>query len=325
MSEGTLWVITVVAFVLGGFYSGSETALIAANRIRLRHLAGAGDRRARRVLALVAHPEYFLSAVLVGTNLAVVGCTTTLTVLATRHYGDAGPTIATVALVPLFLVFNEIIPKALFLLYATRAALVSVDLLRVLTTLLYPLVKLFTVTTDTLGRLLPPPSTEGTRMGTDELLFHIEESREAGLIPPDTKVLVDRAIALQALRARDVMRPLAEVTMLDRASGPATWGETFARSGFSRLPVFERTRENVVGMLSAHRYVTARGREDVRDPLLPPYLVSLDEPVVNVFQEMSGRGGHMAMIQDERGVIVGMTTLEDILERFVGAIVDEFN
>ncbi|MDH3197008.1 MAG: hemolysin family protein [Candidatus Krumholzibacteria bacterium] len=325
MSESALWIITVVAFVLGAFYSGSETALIAANQIRLRHLAAGGERRAERVLALVAHPEYFLSAVLVGTNLAVIGGTTALTVIATRHYGDAGATIATVVLVPLFLVFNEIIPKALFLLYATRAAVLTVDILRGLTALLYPIVKLFTVATDTLSRLLPARAEAGTRMGTDELLFHIEESREAGLIPRDTKVLVDRAIALQELRACDVMRPLSEVAMLDRAGSAASWAEAFARSGFSRLPVYEGARENVVGMLSAHRYVTARGREDTRDRLLPPYLVSLDEPVVNVFQEMSARGRHMAMIRDERGVIVGMTTLEDILERFVGAIVDEFN
>jgi len=113
--------------------------------------------------------------------------------------------------------------------------------------------------------------------------------------------------------------------MLDRSAGPAAWADAFARSGFSRLPVYEGARANVVGMLSAHRYVTEAGRGDLRNRLLPPYLVSLDEPVVNMFQEMSARGGHMAMIRDSRDVIVGMTTLEDILERFVGAIVDEFN
>lgn len=326
MSEGLLWLITGAAFLLGMFYSGSETALIAADRIRLRHLAGRGDRRARDVLGLVESPGYFLSAVLVGTNLAVIGCTTAFTAIATRHYGDSGPAIATLILVPGVLLFNEIIPKGLFLSYANRSALLAIGPLRALTRLFHPVVWLFSRAADGLTRMLPAHS-GGRRidMTMEELFFHIGDSYEAGLIAPETTALVDRAMALKKLCARDVMVPLDDVVMLDGDARAETYGEVFAREGFSRLPVFSALRDHVVGVMSVHEYLTAPDREALRDGLSAPYSVGLDTPIVDVLLRMREQGRHMAMIHDPEGVVVGMVTMEDILEPFVGAIADEFH
>lgn len=326
MSDGWLWFITVAAFVLGMFYSGSETALIAADRIRLRHLAAHGDRRARDVLSLVESPGYFLSAVLVGTNLAVIGCTTAFTAIATRRFGDSGPLIATLILVPGFLLFNEIIPKGLFLSYANRSALLSIGPLRALTRILHPVVWLFSRAADGLTRMLPAHA-EGRRidMTMEELFFHIGDSHEAGLIAPETTALVDRAMALKKLCARDVMVPLDDVVMLDGDARAATYGEVFAREGFSRLPVYRGRHDNVVGVMSVHEYLTSPDSEALRDGLAAPYRIALETPIVDVLLRMREQGRHMAMIHDTRGAIVGMTTMEDILEPFVGAIADEFH
>lgn len=326
MSDLTLWIIAVTAFVLGMFYSGSETAFIAADRIRLRHLAGKGNRRARHALALVEKPGYFLSAVLVGTNLAVIGCTTTFTAIATRHFGESGPLVATAILVPFFLLFNEIIPKGLFLSYANRAALLSIGPLRALTRILHPIVITFSAAADALTRALPASKdAQQPGMSMEELLFHIGDSREAGLLPAETTKLVDRAIELKALRARDVMTPLADTVMVDADAPVGSYAEVFAREGFSRLPVYRGERNDVVGVVSVHEYVTASDREALRAGLQAPYMIGLDTPIVDVLLRMRERGRHMAMIHDEGGVVVGMTTLEDILERFVGAITDEFH
>lgn len=326
MSDGSLIMIAVVAFVLGAFYSGSETAFIAADRIRLRHLAGRGNRRAQRVLALVDEPEFFLSAVLVGTNLAVIGCTTVFTALVTRRYGESGDTIATLVLVPMFLVFNEIIPKGLFLYYANRAALLSVDVLRVLTTLFYPVVKLFSLFADLMTRALPERDNAGRlNVSMEEMLFHIGDSQEAGLIAPETSLLVERAVELKGLTARDVMTPLDRIVMLDADQPADSYGVVFAREGFSRCPVYRGERTNVLGVMSVHEYMSAGDPARLRDNLIPPYAISVDTPIVDVLFEMRERGRHMAMVTDAAGVVVGMTTLEDILERFVGAIADEFH
>jgi putative hemolysin len=326
VSDGVLWLIAACAFVLGMFYSGSETAFIAADRIRLRHLAGKGDRRAQHALALVERPGYFLSAVLVGTNLAVIGCTTTVTAICTRHFGENGPLIATVALVPGFLLFNEIIPKGLFLSYANRAALLAVGPLRVLTRILHPVVWTFSTAADAFTRALPAGrESQSVNMTMEELLFHIGDSHSAGLIASETSTLVERAVELKGLRARDVMVPLDRVVMLDADAPIESYGEAFQREGFSRLPVYRGERSNVIGVMSVHEYVTSPDREALRSSLTPPYQVGLDTPTVNVLLRMREQGRHMAMIHDSSGVIVGMTTMEEILERFVGAIADEFH
>jgi len=326
VSESILWGITCVAFVLGAFYSGSETAFIAVNRVRMRHLAARGDRRAQRVLEMLEDPEHFLSAVLVGTNVAIIGCTSVFTAIATRHFGDNGTTIATLILVPVVLVFNEILPKGVFLYWANRAALLSVNPLWALTTILSPVVKVFSLVTAAMTRALPAGK-HGRRinMTMEELLFHIGDSREAGLIAPETTTLVDRAMDLKGLTAKDVMVPLDDVVMVDADAPIEDYAEVFARERFSRFPLYRGERSNVVGVMSIHEYITAPDREALRDRLTPPYRVSLDAPIVDVLFRMREQGRHMAMIHDEGGVVVGMATMEDILERFVGAIADEFH
>jgi len=326
MSDLWLWIIAATAFVLGAFYSGSETAFIAADRVRLRHLANRGNRRARRVLALIDDPEHLLSAVLVGTNLAVIGCTATSTAIAARHFGDSGATVATLVLVPSFLLFNEVIPKGLFLYYSTRAALASVDILRVLTWLLFPIVKAFSSLTDLLTSTFPTRDDAGaSRMSMEELLFHIGDSREAGLISPETTALVRRAMDFKRIVVADVVTPLENVVMVDGEAPAESYGEGFSREGFSRFPVYRGARANVVGVMSVHEYMTSPDPSSLRDQLAKPYVVSLTTPITDVLLRMREQGRHMAIVEDESGRTVGMTTLEDILERFVGAITDEFH
>jgi CBS domain containing-hemolysin-like protein len=326
MGESVLWMVSVVAFVFGAFYSGSETAFIAANRVRMRHLAARGNRRAQHVLDMLSDPERFLSAVLVGTNFAVIGCTTAFTAISTRRYGDDGATIATLILVPFFLIFNEIIPKGLFLYYSNRAALLSVEPLRAFTVVLGPVVAAFSWATATLTRVLPSGGrVPRVNMTMEELLFHIGDSSEAGLLAPETTALVDRAIALKNLCARDVMVPIEETVMVDADAPVDSYADVFAREGFSRFPVHRGERRNVTGVMSVHEYMTTADRETLRERLAPPYRISLDTPIVDVLFRMREQGRHMAMIHDADGVIVGMATMEDILERFVGAIADEFH
>ena len=326
MSESLLWAITIVTFALGAFYSGSETALIACDRIRIRHLAGKGNKRARLVLNLLDDPEYFLSAVLVGTNLAVIGCTATFTAICFRHFGARGNEVATLILVPVFLVFNEIIPKSLFLYYANRAALGTVYFLRALSAVFYPVIKLFSMSADLLTRLLPGESSGyKLRLTMEEFLIHFGDSGEAGLIAPETTVLAGRALELKDLKASDVVVPLDRVVMVDGNSSLEDYTRVFREAGYSRLPVYRGSRENVVGILSVHELMRSNSAEKIRERLHKPYTMSLNTPIVEVLFRMKNKGRHMGMVTDETGVIVGMTTLEDILEKFVGAIADEFN
>lgn len=326
MSDAGLILVALLAFAVGVFASGCETAFFAADRIRLRHLAAGGNRRARRALDLSADPERFLSTLLVGYNLAEVGCTVVCTALAARWFGDSATSIVTVVLVPVWLFFNQIIPKGLFLYYATQAAVSFADGVRLLSSLMYPVVRPLAWLTDVLTRSLPHGSTSRRlNMTMEELLFHIGDSRSAGLIAPETTTLIDRAIELKALSMRDVMTPLDSVVMLDFDAPVDSYAAVIAREGFSRYPVYRGARTNVVGTLSVHEYVTAPDRETLHDNLREPYFVPDSARISDVLGQMREGGRHMAMIRDAAGVTVGMTTLDDVLRRLVGVIVDEFD
>jgi putative hemolysin len=145
VSDLYLGIISFFCFTLGAFFAGSETALIAANRIRLSYLSEKGNKRARMVLDFAEQPHHFMSCVLVGTNLAIIGCTTTFTAITTKHFGNSGSTLAIAVLVPLFLIFNEIVPKSIFLYYPSRAAMLSVLPLKAFSLLLYPVIRLFSL------------------------------------------------------------------------------------------------------------------------------------------------------------------------------------
>jgi CBS domain containing-hemolysin-like protein len=326
VNELALISISVLSFMLGAFFSGCETAFIASDPIRLKHLAARGNSGARLVLGYLEDSKYFLSSVLVGTNLAVVGCTTTATAVATRHFGDAGATVATAVLVPLFLVFNEMLPKGIFLYYATTAAVLCAFPLKVFSFILSPVIKSFAALSDFFLRFTGM-ELKGKQLGLtmEELLFHLEDSEEAGLISEETVDMVEGAVKLGELKASEVMIPLARVAMVRKGLGREEYEEAFRRTGFTRLPVYEKERHNVIGVLSIHGLLEAAASRGEGMELEEPYVVPRDAPVEAILVKMKDQGRHMAFVTDERGRIAGMLTLEDILETIVGAIADEFH
>jgi putative hemolysin len=325
MSDLTLWTIAIVSFVLGAFFSGSETAFIVASRIRLRHLAHNGSRRAQMVLNLLDDPKLLMSSVLIGTNLAVIGCTATFTAIMMRHFGESGASIATVILVPLVLVFNEMLPKALFLYYGSRAAINSIVPLRFFTAVLYPVVKVFSSLTEWLMRLLRLNRKERELLVTlEELLYHLEDSREAGLISDETVGLAERAVELRQVSAGQMMIPRDHIVMVADRLTLDEYGEIFSRTDFTRLPVYRGKKDTVVGILSIHNLIRAGDPRDGRLEYETPYFVEKDTSIVQMLYYMKNRGCQMALVKEgER--IIGMLTLENILERLVGSIADEFH
>lgn len=326
MSVVTLGILSLAAFLLAAFFSAAETAIIAADRVRMRHLAARRDKRAADVLGYHADPSHFVTLVQIGQNLGVTGCTTTFTAILVTYFGDKGAGLATAILVPALLIFEEIIPKGLFLYYADRAALFSVYPLRFFGVLLYPVVKSFSLVSTGLMKLLPAKTDDArVQMTAEELLFHLKDSREAGLIPKDTLTLASRAFEFLGLTAKDVMIPVENVVMAASGLDIDEYERIFFETRFTRLPVYRRSRDDFAGVLSVRSLLEARGPQGGRPLLEEPYEVGIDTPVSEILVHMRNQGGHMAMVRSEDGAIVGMTTLEDVLERLVGAISDEFH
>ncbi|HET6350186.1 MAG TPA: CNNM domain-containing protein [Candidatus Krumholzibacteria bacterium] len=326
MNDAALVLSAAVLFVLGVLTSGCETAFFAADRLRLRHLASLGRRRARRALNLAADPERVLTTLLATYTLAEVGCSAVCTALATRWFGESATTVVTLTLVPVWLVFNQIIPKVIFLSYATTAAVFFADSIRVASLVMMPLVRPTARVTEALTDALPAGDTpRPLNVSMEELLLHIGDSRSAGLLAPETTAFIDRAIELKSLSVRDVMTPIAAVTMLDADADVDSYVDVISREGFSRYPVYRDARTNVIGILTVHEFVTAHNREALRENLREPYFVAEDARISDIMDHMRDVGRHMAMVRDTTGQLVGMTTLDDVLKRLVGVIVDEFD
>lgn len=326
MSDFALILAALLMFVLGVIASGCETAFFAADRLRLRHLAATGSKRARRALDMTSDPERVLATLLAVYNVAEVGCSAVCTALAVRWFGESATTVVTIALVPVWLVFNQIIPKALFLSYATSATVMFSGAIRVSSSLLMPLVRPAARITEALTRAVPAQQPSGQiNVTLEELLIHIGDSRSAGLIAPETTALIDRAIELKSLSVRDVMVPLASVMMLDADASVDHYAAVIAREKFSRYPVYRGARTQVVGILSVHEYVTAPSRGTVLENLREPYFVAENARISDIMVHMREQGRHMVMVRDAAGHLIGMTTLDDVLKRLVGVIVDEFD
>lgn len=327
MSVEVMGAISVVGFVLAAFFAGSETAVIASDRVRMRHHARKGDRRARLVLNYINQPEYFLSIVLVGTNLGVIGCTSMFTAILIRYFGDSGATIATAILVPTLLIFEEIIPKGVFLYYADRASMLSIYPLKFFAVVLYPIIKSFSELTNFITRLFGIEKMDRkVRMTMEELLFHLRDSRDAGLISRDTMSMASRAFQLLDFSAKDIMLPLSKVVMVEAGRDAEYYRDVFLRERFSRMPVYAGSRQQIAGFVSIRDvFKAARHPDKPLPPIEDAYIVNEETPIVEMLARMKSQGCHMAMIRRSDGEVVGMTTLEDILERLVGAITDEFH
>jgi CBS domain containing-hemolysin-like protein len=326
VSDFSLIVIALLMFALGVIASGCETAFFAADRIRLRHLAATGSKRARRALDMTRDPERVLATLLAVYNVAEVGCSAVCTALATRWFGESAITVVTVGLVPVWLVFNQIIPKALFLSYATSATVFFSDSIRVSSSILMPLVRPAARITEALTNSIPAAQPDDkTKVTMEELLIHIGDSRSAGLLAPETTAMIDRTMELKSLSVRDVTTPLAQAVMLDFDAPVDSYATVIAREKFSRYPVYRGARTNVVGILSVHEYVTTPNRQTLLDNLREPYVVAENARISDIMVHMREQGRHMVLVRDAAGQLTGMTTLDDVLKRLVGVIVDEFD
>ncbi len=325
MSPQWLAITSALAALAAAFFAGAETAFLAADPVRLSHLAEKGDRRARRVLAWRDKPETVLSIVLVGTNLGVIGATATFTALMIQVFGKDGATIATLILVPSLMIFQEIVPKGIFLYYADQLAVGSVYPMQIFGVILYPIIKTFSSLSRAMARLFGADEMdEKVSMTMEELLFHLRGSEKAGAISGDTMAMVLRAVDLLKFTASDVMVPMDQVVMVADGLDLDAYDDVFRKERFSRMPLYKGTPQNVIGILSIHALLEARYSKS--GVIKPNKVLFVDAatPLTEMMVRMKNHGEHMAMVRSD-DALVGMTTLEDILERLVGAITDEFH
>jgi putative hemolysin len=319
-----LWIIGL-ALLVTSVFSAAEMSFIAANRLRLRHMAEGGHRTAVRYLEAFRRPERLLSTAMMGVTLAHITASTVATWALIPVAGGGAALMVTLALTPLMLVFGEVIPKAIARERATGLILVLFPAIEAAGRLLTPL----TWGANALvGRLLA--LTGHARISTRQFVSREELKLLLQLEPEEADVtvseaeMIDKIFDLGETAVREVMVPLVDVAALSETATPADAIRLIQERGFSRIPVYTDRVFNIVGVVTAMDLLR-RGVEapDLRSLMRPATYVPETKRIDDLLREMQKSRVQLAVVVDEYGGAVGIVTVEDIVEEVVGEIRDE--
>jgi putative hemolysin len=321
---GLLWLV-LLCLLATMFFSAAEMAFIAANRLRLRHLASEGSSTAARYLEDFRHPERILSTAMMGVTIAHIVAGSALTFALLPSLGGVAWLVSTVTLTPIMLVFGEIIPKAVAREWATNLIL---KLYRPLTWASVALVPFVTLANAVVTAVLR--TFGGPRADTRKFVSREELKALLQLEPGEVSVsiqeaeMIDKIFDLGDTTVREVMVPLVDAVMLADTATAADAIALVRHRGFSRLPVYSQRETNVIGMVTAMDLLRRGGQvRGVPELMRPPTFVPETKRIDDLLREMQKGRNQLAVVVDEYGGATGIVTLEDIVEQIVGEIQDE--
>jgi Mg2+/Co2+ transporter CorB len=322
----TLAVALAVLLVASGFFSIAETAMMAVNRYRLKHRAQRGNKGAKLALALLAQTDRLLGVILFGNNLLNAGAATLAGVITARliGVGELALAASTAVITFLILVFSEITPKVIGATHADRiaplVAFVLTPLLRGLTPVVW-FVNLFVQTLLKILRIKPTPEA-GTQLTQEELRSLVLEGSQ--YFRGKHKTMLANLMDLEAITVDDVMTPRNRIHALDISEKPALLRQQLATSYHSRVPVYEGTLDNIVGVLPLKAVVNLQlsagelAAERLRPLLRPPYFIPAGTPLLTQLTQFQNDRQRLGLVVDEYGELQGLVTIEDIVEEIIG-------
>jgi Mg2+/Co2+ transporter CorB len=324
---GSLYAALFILILLSGFFSSSETGLMAINRYRLKHLANSGHRGARLAQNLLTRPDRLIGLILLGNNMVNILAASIATVIAMRLYGDNGIWISTLVMTVIVLIFAEVAPKTVAALHPERVAFPASYVLVVLLKLLNPVVWLV----NSFANLLLKPFGVKTDVVALERLDRAELRTlvtEGGKISNDHQRMLVNILDLEQASVQDVMVPRGEIIGIDLDDDWADILSQLSQTVYTRLPVFRESIDNVVGMLHIRAVISKLSLgglkfEDLQRSVLRPYFVPEGTSLTRQLLEFQSKERRMALVVDEYGDIQGLVTLDDILEEIVGEFTPE--
>ena len=326
MDDGsiTLLVALIVLIAFSAFFSASETAFSSLNQIRLKSRAEEGDTSAARVLALAEKYDKLLSSILIGNNIVNIAAASIGTVLFTKWLGEErGATASTIVLTIVVLIFGEVTPKTLAKEMPETIATAVSPVLSLLLTLFTPLTWLFSQWKKLLGRFVH--SSESDAITEGELITMVSEAENDGELTDRESQLIRSAIEFDDVEVEEILTPRVDVVAVEDDISLEELAQTFAESGYSRLPVYHDTVDNSIGVVHEKDFYIARLKKTVtmEDLIAPTLYTTGSTQISQLLRTLREQHHHMAVVVDEYGGTEGIITLEDILEELVGEIWDE--
>ena len=320
----TLWVALVILVGFSAFFSASETAFSSLNQIRLKSRAEDGDSSAARVLAMAEQYDKLLSTILIGNNIVNIAAASIGTILFTQMLGaERGATVSTIVLTIIVLIFGEVTPKSLAKEMPEKVATAVSPFLVLLMALMTPLTWLFTQWKKLLGRFVH--SGEADTITEGELMTMVSEAENDGELTDRESELIRSAIEFDDVEVEEILTPRVDVVAVEDDIPLEELAQTFAESGYSRLPVYHGTIDNIIGVVHEKDFYIARLKKATKiDDLVVPTLYTTGSTQISQqLRTLREQHHHLAVVVDEYGGTEGIITLEDILEELVGEIWDE--
>ena len=321
-----LILIMVALVILSGYFSATETAFSAVNKIKLKTLVEDGNRRAKLVLKLCDNYDRLISTILIGNNIVNIALSAIATVyfMQIMNGHTAAPTISTIVITVVVLIFGEIIPKSLAKDFPEKFAMFSAPIIRFLIGLLLPLNAFFSMLKKLISKVIKK-NEEDDKMSQEELLMFVEEVEQEGTIDKNESNLLRNAIEFTERRADDILTHRMDLEAVAIDTPVDEIADTFATSQFSRLLVYRDSIDTIVGVIHQKDFFGKQGvtTDDITTIMTPVVYVQHGERVNDLLMSLQKEKTHIAVVLDEYGGTLGIVTMEDILEELVGEIWDE--
>lgn len=328
-SDVTQIIILLILLLLSCFFSSAETALTTVNKLRIRSLAEENVKGAKTVAKLIEDPSKMLSAILICNNVVNLSASSLATSLAMNHYGSVGAGIATGILTIMIIIFGEITPKTLATIHAEKLSLSYAGSIYFLTQLLTPVIYIVNRISLSLLRLLRvDPNKKVSAITENELRTIVDVSHEEGIIESEERRMITNVVDFGDSLAKDVMVPRIDMEFADIELTYDELVAAFSIEKFTRMPVYQETRDNIVGIVNLKDVFFYQGKKEdfcLKDIMRDPYFTYEYKKTSELFIEMKKESIPLAIVLDEYGATAGLLTIEDLIEEIVGDIRDEYD
>ena len=322
MDNSDLWKIILIVsmMIFSAMFSGTETAYSSVNKLRLKNYEAQGSKKAAKALKLANKFDEVLTAVLIGNNIVNIAASSVSTLLFISMYGDNGAAVSTIVITLLVLTFCEVIPKSYAKKNAEKIALAFAPPLTFLVGLFKPLVFLLNKLSALFDRGEDVPS-----VTEDELKYMIDEIEEQGVIEEQESELVKSALEFDEITVNEILIPRVKVIGVEVNSSIDEIKELFSSEMYSRLPVYEKSLDDIVGIITNKSFfkMLVEGKSDIRGIIQEVPHIADSKLISEAMKDMQRSKVHLAVVIDQYGGTKGIITLEDIIEELVGEIYDE--
>ncbi len=330
MDNEILWRLLALLglLALSGFFSGSETALLSLDKLRVRFLQNQAHPKADKLAGLLENPDRLLSGILVGNNLVNIAASVIATGLFVSWFGEQGEWLTVLILTPVLLIFSEICPKTYAAQYPEKMSFMVLTPIRFVVWLLAPVIRVVSSISRLLTSFLRKKEAESLSVSEDEIRTMIELGEESGVVAAEQRQMLHGIFDLSETRVRDIMIPRTEVVGINIDASFDEVLKIARQTRHSRFPVFRENLDTIVGVIHSKDildYICQTDKFSLEELSRSPYYVPESKRIGVLLQSFRKKREHLAIVVDEYGGVEGIVTLEDVVEEIVGEIHDEYD